>query len=47
MASKLKEEMKEVHEEIDPDVPEEKLAQWKNEYRRLDSRKDIRRTVHG
>ena len=47
MASKLKEEMKEVHEKIDPDVPEERLSQWKNDYRRLDSRKGMRSTVNG
>ena len=47
MASKLKEEMKEVQDELDPDVPEEKLVQWKNDYRRLDSRKGMRRTANG
>ncbi|EOS71697.1 hypothetical protein C818_00501 [Lachnospiraceae bacterium MD308] len=47
MASKLKEEMKEVQEELDSDVPEEKLQQWKNDYRRLDSRKGMRRTANG
>lgn len=47
MASKLKEDIREVHEELDPDVPEEKLAQWKSDYRRLNSRKGMRRTGNG
>lgn len=37
----LKKEMKEIHEQLDPDVPDEMLEEWKSEYRRLDSHKGM------
>lgn len=36
--SLLRDEMKEVQKEIDIDMPEEQLVQWKKEYRRTDKK---------
>lgn len=36
--SVLKEEVKNVRQEVDVDIPEEQLDQWKREYRRLDKK---------
>lgn len=36
-SSQLKDEMRKVHQETDPQVPEGQLEYWKNEYRRIDN----------
>ena len=36
MDSVIKEEVRKAKEEVDLDIPEEKLVQWKKEYRRID-----------
>ena len=34
MGSVLKEELKETHAQMDRDIPDEMLEEWKNEYRK-------------
>ncbi|MGN1164981.1 MAG: hypothetical protein ACI4S2_00960 [Lachnospiraceae bacterium] len=41
MDSILKEQMKKVHRETDPQIEEGQIENWKNEYRRIDNRKRI------
>ena len=41
MDSLLKEQMKTIHRETDPQIQAEELEDWKNEYRRIDNRKRI------
>lgn len=36
MDSIMKEKMRQIRQEIDPDMPDERLEQWKREYRRID-----------
>lgn len=35
--AEMKEELKNLHQETDPDVDESQLEEWKNEYRRIDN----------
>ena len=41
MDPQIKESIREVRREIDPDLPEKKLDQWKKEYRRIDKNTGI------
>lgn len=41
MSSLLKEDMKKVHNNTDPIVPEGQMGYWKNEYRRIDNHRRI------